>query len=532
MLPKLGKKRLLFLARGRLTAYDWHMDHVTRVTRHPADHEGIKAFADSVRANPHVPVRVLLDLIEEEFQVDSIPHVLGPERTTVVQRRLNKTFPGLELRHAELQGRLKEGRRDDLLLMAAVTAPEELTPWLQVLERGRTPVVGIHSLPLVGRQLLATLDALSPATLLVSQQSTTGLRFTFYQGRHLKMSRLARVPLETPEAFADLLLEELRQTRGYLSSLRVLPQDQPLSVVILTDAARIAVLDPQLQDGATITHRLVDVATAARKLKIKTPVTTHFSDALFIELVGRSRPANHYASPGVRRFHTTRMARIGLLAASLVATVTGVAVGGYSLHQGLSRLEQGREAQTRLLVTQNRYRQVTGMESLSDVDPTDIKRMVDLVERLEQRQATPMDPMVVVSRALDRFPDLAIHRLSWQGPDQGLSKVAKERLGKTPPPATVQGDVADAVEEVAELTGEVRQAGRNTALAQNRLNAFMEVLRQDGAVAEVTAVRMPETRTVELPRSGDALTIQVQQETPMAFVVQISFKRGPHGAGA
>ena len=68
-----------------------------------------------------------------------MPHVGARDREAILERKLTQIFRNVPYRHAQLQGRETEGRRDDRVLYTAVTNPEVLRPWLEIQPYGRLP---------------------------------------------------------------------------------------------------------------------------------------------------------------------------------------------------------------------------------------------------------------------------------------------------------------------------------------------------------------------------------------------------------
>src|SRR6187402_593870 len=82
-----------------------------------------------------VPTYFFVDLGDEDFRLDTIPHVGAGDRAAVLGRKLAQIFRNTQYRHAQMQGREAEGRRDDRVLYTAVTNAETLRPWMEVIDR-------------------------------------------------------------------------------------------------------------------------------------------------------------------------------------------------------------------------------------------------------------------------------------------------------------------------------------------------------------------------------------------------------------
>ncbi|MBF0590076.1 MAG: hypothetical protein HQL53_13220, partial [Magnetococcales bacterium] len=376
----LFNRRLLFMTRDRLTAYAWKQGGmVGRPKRFDPDEKGIKNFKKWIRKDLLTPCHLLIDLIDEEFHPDTVPHVLGPDRTAMVARRATKAFGKSPFSLALFQDReSKKGRRDDRIVRAGLPNPEPLAQWIDPLVKAQVSLGGIHSLPLVSLALLRALKLVTPATLLVSQQSTSGLRFSFFKGKYLKISRMARVPDNDPEKYSDLLVRELEKTQQYLRSLRLLSNDVPLSIAILSSADHLEAARPRFRDSATQKFHLLTVTEVAKTIRIKRDITTPFSDSLFIQLLGLKPGRNHYATPKMRRFHLSRRLRTGLTVASLVVASGSLGVSGFMLYKASVLESRWQENQRLTQSLRMEYRQVIGHHLDVATDPGDIRKSVQL----------------------------------------------------------------------------------------------------------------------------------------------------------
>src|SRR5258708_6571329 len=79
----------------------------------PVSDEGVSAFEGYLRDHAQLPTRIYTDLGEEDLRADTIPHVGRADRDVILARKLGQIFRNAPFRHALVQGRETEGRRDD-----------------------------------------------------------------------------------------------------------------------------------------------------------------------------------------------------------------------------------------------------------------------------------------------------------------------------------------------------------------------------------------------------------------------------------
>ncbi|MEO5378527.1 MAG: hypothetical protein H7832_12215 [Magnetococcus sp. DMHC-6] len=520
----MWEKRLLFLTKERLTAYPWHKGSVSGPPRRfTPDEAGFY---------------ILIDLIEEEFRNQTIPFVLGWDRWIVSQRRKAKVFPTTSLSHLVHQGRdkNKEERRDSIVLISGITAPELILPWIEIIINKQASLAGLYSLPMTSTLLLKVLKLQTPSTLLVSQQSVGGIRFSYFQGQHLKMSRMAQVPNLQPEAYAQQVLSELEKTRNYLNSLRLVPRDQSLQVVILSSPALLDAIKPVLPESATLKCQFLSVEACAAKTGIKKNITTPFSDSLFIQLLGKRPPKNHYATLTMIRFFLVRRLRLALYGASLV---TFLIVCGLSLEnfvQGWKYQQERTQLEAILEDTNKKYRNIMDQHMPTNMDPTDIKKMVLLLDQLQEHKDTPRKAMILISQALAKYPDIYIKKFYWFGPGStqnitfnnnpapntgkpsaNLLQNTNIRSASVPSPLKTEF-------KTVRIMGNMTNAHGEASTALISLNGFMDTLLANPIVAQVTPDHLPTPSEKKQVWSGKILSQEVKTEEDMYFSIIVKFR--------
>ena len=147
---------------------------------------GATAFERYLAQLANVPARVFIDLSEEDFRLDTIPHVGASDREAIVGRKLSQIFRNTPYRHALLQGRESEGRRDDRVIYTAVTNPELLRAWLDIIDKLKVPLEGIHSAAVFSGRLLDEMDLFFPHALLVTFTPGDAMRQTYFRDREIK----------------------------------------------------------------------------------------------------------------------------------------------------------------------------------------------------------------------------------------------------------------------------------------------------------------------------------------------------------
>ena len=247
--------RILFLTARSLTCYRGEGSALALEEKFAADEQGIAGFANFLDS-ASLPFHLVVDLNEEDFRVESVAHVRGRDRQVLLDRKLQQFYRNTDYRSARLQERETGGRRDDRVLFSALTNPDLLGPWVDILIGKRIGIKGISSVPLLMESFAGWLglDRL-PHLLLVNLEEAV-LRQTYLQEGRLKFSRLLpRIVSDNP---AETVPAECRHTRQYLERLKLLPHDQPLEVHVCPPEGTTAGLVPEFASSPLLPIHLHD----------------------------------------------------------------------------------------------------------------------------------------------------------------------------------------------------------------------------------------------------------------------------------
>lgn len=453
------RKHLFFLTNNQLTAAIWNGSLAIGPTFNN-DAAGWEAFTSYLAEHRNLVAQILIDLIEEDFQRENIPHVVGKNRTALIQRRLTQLYRDTPFHHASPQGREKEGRKDDRMLFSALINAELPKPWLAAIRKEKIPLAGIYSVPLLSVLLLKKLHLPAGAMLLVSHQSS-GLRQSYFQDGQLRFSRLTQMSAQEPAALADTANAEIAKTRQFLVSTRQLQRDQHMNVVVLIGHDILPNLQELSPDTPTLTHRFIAPDEAQGMLGLKTVSESPLCDPVFLSLLARSGATSHYNLSEHQRFYMLWQGRTVLYFLSGVTLATGLVWTGINGMEIIDASSQSRRLEQATQASEQRYQVL--MKSMPDTvaNPHDMKVAVDLAEQIAQNAPSPEAMLVQVSHALDKLPQIKIDQMQWQSSETepvaepaAANQPPAPKLSDTPPAAALLGIPAKPI-EILTITGEV-----------------------------------------------------------------------------
>lgn len=376
--------------------------------------EDFQRYLAPLRAHP---VHLFTDLAEEDFRLDTVPHVGAGDREAIFARRLAQIYRNSPYRHARLQGREPEGRRDDRVLYTAITNPEVLKPWLDAIERLRVPLSGIHSAAVFSRVLLEELDLEIPHALLVTFSPGLSLRQTYFKDGEFRFSRQTPVDLEEGQTLGTIVAEETTRTWQYLDSLRHFGSEDRLEVCVLVHASDRRDIEPALRGFAQIQYRVLDMEEVAAKLALKPPPLGSTAEEVFVHLFLLRPGENHFAGAEMRRHATLRTARLVLNQVSAAVLLAGLAWGGYNLSRILQGLAADERVGQQLQAYNREYDEITRRLPSFGVGGSAMRDAVTFFNSSIRTFPAINDFVRPLSAVLSAHPQVKLTQLSWRATD-------------------------------------------------------------------------------------------------------------------
>jgi hypothetical protein len=480
-------KKLLYLSDSHLAVWQWRGGKLSQEGEFGNSPESLDDLVKHLAKTPHAPIYLLVDVIEEDFRNETIPHILGKDRQALIQRKLNQLLRGSAYRHASLQGRESEGRRDDKLLMTGLTNEELLAPWVERISKRKLPIAGIYSLPLLSQVLVKRLDLGAPHLLLITRQAS-GLRQSYFQDGHIKFSRLTLLGPDDMNAMQAAVGREASRTQQYLNSLRLLPRDQVLEVAMLCGER----FHPQMEsmNNPAMHFRFLPLAEVAAQVGLKAREEELGSELLYLHLLGKFPPPQHYAPPELL-WHSKLLRIRSVMLAFTTAVICGMSyVAALNFDKALDDYRQGENLSREAQNLQTQYLAIKNTFPPTPASAEDMQGAVELVEAAYRHDITPQPLLEAISRALEAAPALKINQLQWT--------VSGNSEGSTSPPPNAKGEAAKPAFELSAtrphqiviLEGEISPFSDYRS-ALNSIDRFMDTLKKDNRGIRVTPLAMP-----------------------------------------
>lgn len=407
-------KHFLYLTNDKLIALMWNAGAIVERDVFAATDAATPRFAEYLAARRTTPAYLVTDLIEEDFRPDTVPHLRGNDRDAVLGRKLTQLYRATNFRHAIVQDREEEGRRDDRVLYHAVTNPDLLKPWLAALEEQSIPLEGVFSSAVLSVLLPRALDIFFTHTLVVTIVPDFGLRQTYFRNKQIKFSRLTPILYDEGQSVGELIAAETSRTWQYLDSLRHFAGDDTLEVCILVHLRDREMIADAIRAYPLLKYRFLDIDEVASKIKLKPAPNSSHAEEVLVHLFAQARLENHFADAQQTRFALFRRARIALSALTAGVLAAGVAATAFNLYQATvisGEIDSRNQAASRL---QAEYQSIS-TEMRKQTSASGVARDASLFYG-HQVRPEPAAPGAFINRlaeVISEFPRVNVLQINW-----------------------------------------------------------------------------------------------------------------------
>jgi hypothetical protein len=481
------------------------------------DDQSRQVFDRFLASIHNVPVHVMADVVEEDYRFELLPHATGRDRTELIERRMRQLYRNTPYCAAVLQGRDSGKRRDDQYLFIALINPELTDNWLAQIRSHDLPIAGVHLLPVVAEPLCQKIAPASPNLLLVARHSS-GLRLSFFRDGKLRISRLTRVDTTDAQARLAAFTEEVSNTRLYLHAMRVMTLEEHLSVLVLDRDGSLAGLEQSVPREVTNAQATrIGTAEIVARTGIPEAIVADEPDALYLHYLGlQPKQGNLAPEPVTERFQIYQLRR-ALYATAAIAGGVSFAWVGINMYQIWDMRLDNAFAINQTADFQRRYQEVTRSFPETPTSADNLVATVQTAEHLKTSERTPERAMIVVSHALEQFPDFQLKGFGWRyGVRDFDAEVGARHIDPPAPAAPPGAPGATRRKQSAFIEAEIRPFAGDYRAALDAISRFADTLRQDPAVARVSVVALPLNVSPSMALSGST-TENVERPTAAPF---------------
>lgn len=406
----MAAHRLLYLTQHQLLAFEWKAGRCRLEAEFAVESAGAD-FLSYLRQNGSSVFSFVANLPEEGFQVETIPFLRGRDREAVLGRRLGQTFLGAPLTVAVPLGHEKNTRRNERVLLAALSNGAALEPWLQALRATETRLGGIFSLPLLTPGLLDKLHIPKERCIFVTVQDNS-VRQSFFDKGHLHFSRLAPIPNSSISGLAQLVGSEIAKLQQYLLSQRTIGRNEPLVAHVLAHPQAAQALHalalPELLRLQT--HSVVE---AGRRLGLKEDFEDSRAHPLFLHMAAAFAPREQFAPSALRKDYRLWQASRAIRALAGIGLLGSLLFAGTKLLNLQQIAQETRQQEVQAELGERRYREIVAAFPNLPLSQEHLRLVINRFTEVHPHDLTPIPLFKTLGAALARAPEIELTSLDW-----------------------------------------------------------------------------------------------------------------------
>jgi len=482
--------RVFHFSGYRLTVFHWQRKGgLGSFSFHP-DEEGLNDFREYLYATERIPVRLLIDIIEEDFRKEKLPHVNARDRQAIIDRFIDRHYRNnADYVHYQVTGRETEGRRDDIVRLSILTNPDLFQKWLAIMAEANIPLAGVWSLPLLSNRLLDYLDVADENILLVTQQVPSNLRQTFIKKGQVINSRATVINTHN-ESIGKIIHDEVEQNSRFLTNQRIIDFDDRLAVHVLGNVDNLQEIQQHCADSGILNYHFYDNRVIKEKAGLPNSESKLCNDLFAFLCVDKWLFRGHYGAQNLFAGYYQYLTSRAIAVASFLVAVAAVALS-VSYMSDVFVLRDDIDTGNRYAeVLENSYtEQMLGIEA--ELKKTrGMESAVFMYEKIRQhRDVSPQNFMVELSAILSRagIAGTVLTDIDWKGTiDRTLPDKNDRRQRQQS-----QYNSARDVNHLASIRGYMRVSQMGIKNAVDKVNRIAELLRQHDRVLAVEVVHLP-----------------------------------------
>ncbi len=510
-------RRLIYLSSHQATAFEWRSGTLTSEGAFDASDAGKQRFASYLAANTRSIFTILANVSEEGFHMETIPFVRGADRHAIITRKLGQSFFNATLTTSFSLGHEKSRRRNERIMLAALTNNAVFAPWLDAIASSELPLAGVHSLPMLGPLVLRKLGVTDERCLLLTIQDQS-IRQNYLEKGELHFSRLTPLQNSSISGIAQTFASEAGKLQQYLVSQRLIGRQQPITAYLLAHANARRAIENSCIDSETLSFTIFDIEECARKCGLKTLPTDTRCESLFLNLLATNRPRAQFASDRQRHDYHLWVVRSVLQGAGAVALFGCLLWSGKQLFDTYQINREVELTRTETTLARQRYEEIVKTFPPIPTSNENLRRVINRYSELEKGSTSPEYLWRAISRALQDAASVEIDAIEWKLGDVQLSRASPGAEPNRSEPPRADGETA-----VVRGTLNLGQDSnpRQVLAAFNRL---LEALKRDPKL-NVDVLQQPfDVESGKSLKGGDAT---VEDTQPRSFKLQIRRTVGP-----
>ena len=483
------------------------------------------AFSHYLNQHNDTNIYLIVDAVEEDYKLESLPHTSGGARREIIERKLNQFNRNSVYRAAHFINRATDKRKDDSFLFVSLNNADFLQGWIDAIQANHAPLVGVYMLPMISQVAVRQMKLMAPHILLC-ERLTSGLRQTYLHNGRLRMSRL--VPMEDvkPNQLAYFYLVEIDKTRLYLMSQRLIAGETPLQLVLPAIDNSNNEIAKNISQEQGLECKIVDMLAYAKNMNIATDLVKKHPEFLHMQILANGNVPDSLAPATFSKIHSLNNLRRKInIATACVATI-GVLLATFNAWQGKHKKDQIQHIVAQTQQQEQQYEDVAKNFPTTPIPSTDLKVAADLAQIIKSNNQSPRQFMQVLSSAFEASPEIALSRMRWTlSNDKELKDEGGSIATNAQPVAAATGNDAAKLMQIGFINAEIKGFTGDYRAALNSVNMFVTHLRENKLVDQVVILQEPVNVSSLANLQGSTTDENASTERPPAvFKLKIILK--------
>lgn len=518
-------KQLFYFYGYRLKVLRWQKGKVVAANIFEPNDEGFQQFRNFVKDYKNIKTMMLVDIIEEDFQSDTIPKVRGNDRKALINRALDKSFFEITYRYAISHGTSKTNKNQEDILLGALTNADLITPWLSEIRRQKIRLVGIQSITTVGEALLPKIGINGEPTLLITQQLPWTIRQSFYKDGQLHFSRLIPTRLNDISEFPNLVLNEVDQTVRYLQYKRLINDAEEINTIMITAEEYALHLNKTLDESPSLDYKSYTVPEIASMIGIKEPYESTTADIIFAHLAD-VKPRNHYGRDDDILCHQSHKLKNFIQTMTAAVFIIGIGASAFFGINSAIFSKNTVTAEKNASYFQRKYEEQS--QQLDDLlsNAEIMKQSVDAIAKLTRDETyTPTFIFEQFSQIISKYPQIKLDRLRLKY-DSGYNNPDTNNLDNIE--VNLEPIVPGHPKPIIEVNASLKGLDKNYRESLKIVAKFKKELQQLNTITDVEITKQPVEITSKTQFSGNtgvSITSTDKSKDKNKFSIRITFKR-------
>lgn len=417
----MSNKAFIYLRNDSLVIYQWNQNTLQQVLSLSDAENSLEELTDYFNTQNNQPIKIFIDILEESYALQSIPHLGFRDRQAMIERKKNQIFPKLKYTYCEYKGRSDDSeRRDDLIFFSAITEEQIIQRWFQLLFEIKVKISGIFSAPILLESLVQQLEG-KPNKLIISiilDKQGISIRQNFFQNNSLALSRFKQFRNLNQVNIAEEIREDVNRTQHFISRQFRLSTQNNLSVFFFSSGDEIEAKklfeeinfsSMSLTPHFMLTH---DFAQSQNVVIEKNCGLSAYNAAISAKK-RRLKPHYHDDSSYFYYRHFLFKNRLNI-ASVLVFIASLIYLSNGFLHYS-DLLKQVTNLQNRKVTILQSLSQIPQVQLFNDFTSHELFNQLQVWKKINKQALFPQQIMNAISWSLEAFPTIQLTKLEWDG---------------------------------------------------------------------------------------------------------------------